>query len=121
MLEKILSAYESLATYLYKRQGVFVSLAIASFFIALALAFTENKFTVVGFWGGIFTIWFAGIAIYSRLFALVEDTLVDGEYVKHSLVRNSSFLFVSFSIVFIAVWAAGLTALTLVLMAKTIG
>ena len=88
------------------------------FFVGLTLI--ESRYSEIGFWGMNLSIWLVGLVIFSRLFALTEDTLVGNEYAKYSLVRNSSVPVAIFYILFISAWFAGLIVLTGILLQKTI-
>ena len=119
MIDKILNFYESIATPLYKKQGVFVGIALVGLFIGLV--FIESQYSIVGFWGIVVSIWCGGLAIFSRLYALTEDALVGEDYVKSSLARGSSALIALLSLTFMFLWFVGLIVISAILASKTLG
>jgi len=115
----ILNLYEIAATKIQRLSLAIELLAMISLCLGLYFIAVENK--IPGFWFVFMAIWAFGIDIFSEMYALKENTLVDGDYVLRSKVRNSGIFIAVFGTLFYTAWFLGLLFITAVLFMKSVG
>ena len=103
-MDFILSFYERIAEAIHKTKVPLIWPGLVLCFIGLFLMETGTK--PLGFWFVIFGILLSGTGIFSLMFAPTEQTLLHGEYVLRSKVRNSALIPTIFFLTFFTYWYA---------------